>query len=139
MRVFLDANVLVAVLNKEYPLFPYAARVLSVGSSGNFTLVTSAVCLAIAFYFSEKKHGTQLARRKIGLLMQHLQIANCGEAEARAAYENTRAGDFEDALQYYAAVNYSCSCIVTQDLKGFFYADIEVLSPEMFLKKYLAK
>lgn len=29
MKVFIDANILVTVLNKEYPLFPYAAKLLS--------------------------------------------------------------------------------------------------------------
>lgn len=28
MKIFLDANILVSVLNKEYPVFTYAARVL---------------------------------------------------------------------------------------------------------------
>jgi len=33
MKVFVDANILVSVLNKEYPLFTYSARILSL--SGN--------------------------------------------------------------------------------------------------------
>ena len=55
MKVFLDANILVAVLNKEYPLFPYTARLLSLARHKEFSLITSAVCLAITFYFAEKK------------------------------------------------------------------------------------
>ena len=49
MNVFLDANVLVSVLNKEYPLFGFNARILSLADDRRFKLFTSPVCLAIAF------------------------------------------------------------------------------------------
>ncbi len=55
MKVFVDANVLVSVLNKEYPLFTQSARILSLAGSKNFEIYTSPICLAIAFYFAEKK------------------------------------------------------------------------------------
>ena len=85
MKVFIDANVLIAVLNKEYPLFSHAARVLSLGARKDFTLVTSPLCLAISFYFAEKKSGTGLARTKIGLLVSHLEIAGTdGDIVAKA-------------------------------------------------------
>ena len=60
MRIFLDANILVSVLNKEYPLFSYTARLLSLTRYNQFTLITSSVCLAIAFYFAEKSKSAVL-------------------------------------------------------------------------------
>ncbi len=57
MKVFLDANILVAVLNKEYPLFSSAARNLSLADNSRFDLCTSRLYLAIVFYFSGKKSG----------------------------------------------------------------------------------
>jgi predicted nucleic acid-binding protein len=64
MKIFIDVNVLVSVLNKEYPLFPYAARALSLIDDPEFEVFTSPVCLAIAFYFSEKKSGRAKAKEK---------------------------------------------------------------------------
>ena len=55
MKVFLDANILVSVINKEYPLFPFTSRILSLNQNFRFSLYTSPLCLAIAFYFAEKK------------------------------------------------------------------------------------
>ena len=72
LKVFIDANILVSVLNKEFPLFTYSARILSLADNKKFTLFTSPVCLAIAFYFAEKKCGTQLAKQKIALAIQRL-------------------------------------------------------------------
>lgn len=55
MKIFVDANVLVSVINKEYPLFTYSARVLSLSNHPGYTVLTSPVCLAITWYFAEKK------------------------------------------------------------------------------------
>ncbi|HPM30759.1 MAG TPA: hypothetical protein PLJ60_10545 [Chryseolinea sp.] len=57
MNIFLDANILVSVLNKEYPLFTYSARILTLADNKKFTVFTSPICLAIAYYFAEKRAG----------------------------------------------------------------------------------
>ena len=36
MKVFVDANILVSVVNKEYPLFPYTSRILSLAGKGGW-------------------------------------------------------------------------------------------------------
>lgn len=136
MKVYLDANILVAVFNQEYPLFSSAARVVSL-SSKSFELYTSAVCLAIAFYFASKKYGSKKAKSKIALLIEHIHIASCGEAEAKAAAINKKVLDVEDGLQYYSAVHAGCTCIVTEDRNDFYFSEIEVLSSVDFLRKYV--
>lgn len=69
MRIFLDANILVSVLNKEYLLFSYSARIISLADNKKFTVYTSPICLVIAFYFAEKKSGTQLAKKRLKYLL----------------------------------------------------------------------
>ncbi len=136
MKIFLDANILVAVLNKEYPVFPYAARLLSLNDNRRTNVVTSSICLAIAYYFAEKKHGYELAKQKIHLLSQNIGIADCGEKEVKLALANKKVNDIEDGLEYYAALNAKCSCIVSEDRNDFYFSDLEVLTAENFLKKY---
>jgi predicted nucleic acid-binding protein len=137
MKVFLDANILISVLNKEYPQFTFTARLLSLANKDRFILVTSPICLAIAFYFAEKKHGSVSAKDKITLLTKHIRISDCGQKETSAALENKKVIDFEDGLQYYSALSAKCTCIVSTDTEGFYYSEIEVLEPEFFLRKYL--
>ena len=136
MKFFLDANVLISVLNKEYPAYIYTSRILSMAGAKNTTLVTSALTLAITYYFAEKKHGQDLANEKIKLLVAHLEIANCGNKEAAATVKNKKVHDFEDGLQYYSAVHAGCSCIVTDNLSDFYFSDLQVFEPERFFRKY---
>jgi predicted nucleic acid-binding protein len=74
MKIFLDANILVSVLNKEYPVFSFSSRILSLAQNKKFEVFTSPLCLAIAFYFAEKKHKTVKAKEKIKLLCDYIQI-----------------------------------------------------------------
>ncbi len=137
MRIFLDANILVSVLNKEYPLFTYAARIVSLADNKKFTVYTSPVCLAIAFYFAEKKSGTSLAKQKIKLLSEKISITTMGKNEVIQALENKQVNDFEDGLEYYAAVHNKCDVIVTEDTGDFYFADIKICKAQHFLMEYL--
>ena len=137
MKVFLDANILISVLNKEYPLFTYSARVLSLTDNSKFHLYTSPLCLAIAFYFSEKKNGKAEARRKIKLLIEKLRFTSINEKMVFEVEKNKKIHDFEDGLQYYSALESGCNCIITEDLSDFYFSEIEVLSSRQFLEKYL--
>lgn len=139
MRIFLDANILVSVLNKEYPLFTYSSRILSLAGHKRFEVFTSPVCLAIAFYFAEKKHKTKLAKQKIKLLCENISIAAVSETGVKNTVKNIAINDFEDGLEYYAALESKCECIITEDTGDFYFADIEVLTGEKFFEKYLTR
>jgi predicted nucleic acid-binding protein len=135
MRVFVDANILVATLNKEYPLFTWSSRLLSLQGKQNIELFTSPLCLAIAFYFSEKKSGEQMAREKIELLCQHIGITSIDENTTRLAIANKRIRDFEDGMEYYSAIHQKCDCIVTENREDFYFSELEVIGCEEFIKK----
>jgi len=135
MKVFVDANILVATLNKEYPLFTWSSRILSLNQSQNVRLFTSPLCLAIAFYFSGKKCGAKMAKQKIDLLCNYIAITSVNEEITRNALKNQKIHDFEDGLEYYSAIDSKCDFIVTEDRKDFYFSEIEVVGCEEFLQR----
>jgi predicted nucleic acid-binding protein len=137
VKVFIDANVLVSVLNKEYPLFTYSSRVLSLADHPTFELYTSSLCLAIAFYFSSKKSGEQLAKKKMALLAEKLHLAVIDQHAVNQAIANPKVHDLEDGFQYYAAQACGCSCMITEDLDNFYFTEMDVLGSEAFLKRFV--
>jgi predicted nucleic acid-binding protein len=140
MKVFLDANVLVSVLNKEYPTFSYSSRLLSFSQkSTKFEFYTSPICLAIAYYFAEKKSKSALAKKKIDLLCEHILIAENTISGVKSTLINKAIHDFEDGLEYYAALEKDCNCIITEDQNDFYFSEIEVLNCKDFFIKYLMK
>lgn len=137
MKIFLDANILVSVLNKEYPLFTYTSRILSLADKSKFTIYTTPVCLAIAFYFAEKKYKSVSAKNKVRVLCERINILTVNKNTVLRALQNPAVNDFEDGLEYYAALESNCDCIITEDTGDFYFSEMEVLRSEEFFEKYL--
>ena len=138
MKIFLDANILIRVVNKEYPLFTFSSRIVSLARHSSFEVYTSPLCLAITFYFAEKKNKA-IARQKIKLLCDNIEITNLSSTIVDKMIKNNKINDFEVGLEYYSAIDSKCKCIITEDIDDFYFADIEILNAESFFKKYMAK
>ncbi len=57
MKIFLDANILVSVLNKEYPLFTHTSRIVSLATDPHlqFSLLQF---VSLLLFISLKKNTT---------------------------------------------------------------------------------
>lgn len=139
MNLFLDANILVSVFNKEYPVFSYSSRILSLADQKPFRLYTTPICLAIAYYFSEKKSGRIVAGKKMDLLCSKIYICPTTGEIVKAALANKKIKDFEDGLEYYAALHSKCDCIITENESDFYFSAIEVLNSQRFIEQYFRK
>jgi predicted nucleic acid-binding protein len=139
MKIFADANILVTVINKEYPLFTYASRILSLADQPRFQVFTSPVCLAIAFYFAEKKYRSSAAKEKIRLLSEHIHIAEVSTSAVRSALTDPAVNDMEDGFEYYAALEAGCDCILTENKKDFYFSKLEVLSCLDFYERHMVR
>ncbi len=133
MKVFIDANVIIAVLNREYPLFTFASRILSLSNKKGIKLFTSPLCLAIAFYFSSKKSGETVAKKKIELLTENIGLTTIDINIVKQALKNHQVNDFEDGMEYYSAVQEGCTCIITENKEDFYFSNLKLAGCEEFL------
>jgi predicted nucleic acid-binding protein len=120
-------------------LFNWSARILSLNSKHNIRLFTSPLSLAIAFYFATKKSGEAVAKKKIEVLCQNIDVTTVDQEISKKALSDKKIKDFEDGLQYYSAINSNCDCIITEDQHDFYFSEIEVSGCEAFLKKLSAQ
>ena len=139
MKVFVDANILVSALNKKYPFFTHSARILSLSGINQYKIYTSPICLAIAFYFAEKKHKTKIAKEKIALLSTNIFIAPATETVVEKTVTNKKINDFEDGLECYSSIESNCDFIVTEDKDDFYFSDIPVMNAKTFFVKIVVK
>jgi predicted nucleic acid-binding protein len=137
MKVFLDANVLISVLNKEYPTFSYSSRILSLPDYTPVKNYTSPTCIGITCYFSAKKSGAKVARNKIETLCRHINITKMDSNMIMEAVRNKKIHDLEDGFQYYSALEAGCKCIVTENTGDFYFSDIEVMNSRSYFEKYI--
>lgn len=137
MRVFLDANILVAVINKEYPIYDYASRIISLVNYPGYIVYTSPLCFAIAFYFAQKKNKAT-ACEKLRILAQHISVTDVTDNMVQEALGNPAIHDLEDGIEYYAAKYAGCQVIITEDKDDFYFSELEVLNSKHFFEKYMA-
>ncbi len=133
MKLFLDANLIVAVLNKECPLYEYAAKVLSLADRPNTTLFISPVSVAIAFYFASKKSGQVQAKRKLSILLDHVTVSTVNHDMTHAAIREAKVQDVEDGIQFFSAVHHDCDYILTENVEDFHFSTIPVMKADAFL------
>lgn len=139
MNIFLDANVLVSILNKEFPVYGDAVQILSLADSPQYRVFTSPICIAIAWYFASKKSGNRKAKEKMALLCSKIHITTHVAADVEKACNTPEITDVEDGIEYYSALNAGCACIVTADLKDFHFSSIPVFHCRGFLQEYFSR
>lgn len=133
MKVFLDANILIAIIRREEKRAMASARVLSLALNPRYRIFTTAHSIGTCFYFAGKKHGDEWAKRQLSVLCEKLFIAPCDEKETKLALKTRSVHDLEEGLQYFAALHSNCDALITYNTEDFYFSNIPVYQPDDFL------
>jgi predicted nucleic acid-binding protein len=131
-RIFLDTNVMLDFLGERIPFYNSIARVLSFLESNKFTIVVSPISYATVSYFLSKSEGNRIAVEKLRKFKVISDVCIIDEQTIEKGL-NSDFSDFEDALQFYNAVESNCDIILTRNAKDFKKATLPVMSPDEFL------
>ncbi len=137
MRVFLDTNILLDIIEQRMPHYTASLAVLERGDDLNFELFVAWHGLATVFYITARKQGEAEATNMIRNLLTCATVSTVGHDEAQQAlgYGIT---DYEDALQAAAANACAASWVVTRDAAGFTGSPVPVISPDNFVRRFAA-
>ena len=133
MKVFLDTNIVIDLLDKREPFYIDAVKLFTLAYQKKITLFVSPMTYATASYLL-RKHGKEGMRILLNNFRQLSQITTADERVVDAALASSF-DDYEDALQYYSALTRNVDVIVTRNKKDFMSASIPVLSPAELLKQ----
>ena len=116
MKIFLDTNVLIDYLNKREPFFAEASQVMDLCVSKQVEGVLSSLSVINAAYIMRKAYPKDSLLLKISWLTEKFEVCPINkESIQRAA--NSRPSDFEDAVQYFSALQANADLIITRDAK----------------------
>lgn len=131
-KYFVDTDVILDLLSQRVPHFHFSAVLFSLAEMGKFELYTSPTVMVNTFYILRKNLGNENAKNALRKLRIILHVIDSSEKVLDLAL-NSNFNDFEDAIQYYTALNADIQAIITRNLKDYKAADILVQAPEMFL------
>jgi predicted nucleic acid-binding protein len=131
-RIFLETNVMLDFLGERIPCYDSIARVLSFLESNKFTIIVSPIPYATVSYVLSKSEGDRIAVEKLRKFKVISDVCIIDEQTIEKGL-NSDFSDFEDALQFYNAVEFNCDIILTRNAKDFKKATLPVMSPDEFL------
>ena len=132
MRVFLDTNVLVDFCAEREPFYFDASAIIDMGYKGKVTLIASSLTFVNIAYVLRKVMSRELVMQKLERLMGLCVVSSINRQAVSSAF-SSRSKDFEDAVQYFSALQVDADLIVTRDDKGFAGFDLPVMTPAVFL------
>jgi predicted nucleic acid-binding protein len=132
MRLMLDLNVLLDVVQRREPFYKASASVLSRVIGGEDSGSIPSHALTTLYYVVQKFSGKQEADGFVDWLLLHLEIV----PQDRAQFIRARClqmSDFEDAALASAAEAYRCDLIVSRNVSDFEGSPVPVMTPDEFL------
>ena len=134
MRLFIDTNVLIDLLIKRAPFYVNVAHVFDMALLRNDKLVISNLSIVNAHYIVKKLAG--VTEQALRLALHNI----CITCEIASFTPNITLNalvspfkDFEDAIQYYCAMENNCDVILTSNIKDFKLSSLPIMTVDEFL------
>ena len=131
-KLFVDTDVILDLLGHRIPHYHFSAVLFTLAEMKKLDLNTSPLIMANTFYILRKQIGIDEAKKALRKLRILLHIIDSSESVVDKAL-NSDFSDYEDAIQYYTALEHGISVILTRNLKDYKNASIIVQTPEAFL------
>lgn len=132
MRVLIDTNVLLDVLEGRSPFLGPSTAVWALAEDKQFEGVVSSISFATLFYLGCRRFGWSMAMAGIQKVHQVFEVAGVDGNVITEAI-NSGLPDFEDAIQAFSGLHAGATHVVTRDMKGFSNGPLPVLTPDQFV------
>ena len=131
-RIFLDTNIILDLLGEREAFYGPAARLATMADNEKVSLVVSPISFATVNYFLSKFETPAISREKLRKFKIICEICTLNEQILEKGL-NSSFNDFEDALQYFSAIDSDCEIIITRNGKDFKDSVIPVMTAEEYL------
>jgi len=135
-RLFLDTNIVIDLLAQREPFYNHAAQLFSLADKSRIQLFASALTFATTNYILQKEKKPEEAKLILRKLKLIVKIISLDDKIIGLSLNDSDFNDFEDALQYYSALENGLDCVITRNLKDFQKSKIQVLTAEQFLQQF---
>lgn len=130
--VFVDTDIIYDVLSRRQPFYQAAARLFTLADENKVQITVSAISFANIHYLLAKQLPGELAKQVLRKFKILVNIVPVDEKIIDLAL-NSDFNDFEDAIQYYCALENGCKILLTRNLKDYKKARITVMTAQDYI------
>lgn len=137
-RLFLDTNVILDLLAERHPFYSTIAKIATLADQKKLILVASPLSFTTVEYVLSKFEPSESVLNKLRKFKIICEISEVNEETIEKAL-NSNFKDFEDAVQYFSALQSQCSVIITRNGKDFKHSTLAVMTSEEYLGSLFKK
>lgn len=133
-KLFIDTNIVIDLLSRREPYFLEAATLFSLADKKQISITVSSLTIANTSHVLLRQMDSRKAKsilRKIRLVVGILAL---NDKIVDLALNDETMPDFEDALQYFTALENGQDLIITRNLKDFKCSKLPVMTANQFIK-----
>lgn len=130
--IFLDINIILDIFLKREPYYTASAQVFSLVENKKFDGYLCALSYPTLFYLLKKELNREKAIKILERVRIVLKTAPVIEKVIDLALSSDFR-DFEDAVQYYSALEVKCDCLITRNKDDFPGKILPIFTPDEFL------
>lgn len=134
-KVFVDTDIIIDLLAMREPHYQFSARLFSKADEGDLKIYVSSLSLSNLNYILSRQYSAAQARKKLLTFKALVTVLSVSDKSVELAL-NSDFNDFEDALQYFTALEHKITTLLTRNLKDYKKANISVLTAEQYLKSF---
>ncbi len=131
--LFVDSDVILDVLEQRKEFYEYSALILSLGDEKKVKLVTTSLVFANVYYLLRKHLGIEKAKESLRKLRIIIDVISVNAKEVDLAL-NSELSDFEDALQYFTALDNKIEFIITRNIRDYKNPKLIVQTPQQYIE-----
>ena len=135
-RIFLDTNVILDLLGERVPFFDSIAKVATLADQKKLTLIVSPLSFTTINYVLNKYETSKSVLNKLRKFKIICEVCEVNEETIDKAL-NSSFKDFEDAVQYFCALQSNSSIIITRNGNDFKHSTIPIMTAEEYLSSIL--
>jgi len=134
-KLFLDTNIILDLLACRMPFYAEAAELFSLADKKEIKLSISSLCLADTHYIISRQNSEPEVRKILRKFKVLVNVLPLDDKIADLAL-NSEFRDFEDAIQYYTAIENDQDIIITRNQQDFKDSKIPIMTAGEFIKSF---
>ena len=131
-KIFLDTNVILDLLAERIPFYDSIAKLATLADRKQLVLVASPISFTTVDFVLSKFEHSNLVLAKLRKFKILCEVCEVNEETIEKGL-NSDFSDFEDAVQYYSAIQSECSIIITRNGKDFKKSTIPIMTAQEYL------
>lgn len=132
-KIFVDTNILIDLLARREPFFQDASSLFSLADRKLCELSISALTFANTAYVLTKQLGLAKSKQVLRDVQLLVSILPIDAKIIGLALNDDSFVDFENALQYFTALEHGQDLLVTRNKKDYKHAQLPVLNAGEFV------